>query len=63
MEALNNIPGRYQTIIDLRLIQDLKFNEIAEIMLMEQAQVRVYYKRGLNLLYKEYLQLTDGDFK
>ncbi len=63
MEALNNVPGKYQTIIDLRLIQDLKFKEIAEIMLMEPAQVRVYYKRGLNLLYKEYLQLTNGDFE
>lgn len=29
MEALNNVPGKYQTLIDLRLIQDLKFNEIA----------------------------------
>lgn len=63
MEALNNIPGKYQMLIDLRLLQDLKFNEIAEIMEMDPAQARVYYKRGLVLLYKEYSQLLKGDIK
>lgn len=63
IEALNNVSSRYQVIIDLRLVQDLKFNEIAEIMRMDPAQVRVYYKRGVMLLYKEYLQLSNGDIE
>ena len=63
MEALNNVDEKYQTLIDLRLLQDLKFNEIAEILQIDSAQVRVYYKRGLMLLYKEYLQLSKGDIK
>ena len=63
MEALDNVSGKYQTLIDLRLIQDLSFDEIAEIVQMDPAKVRVYYKRGLTLLYKEYLQLSQGDIE
>lgn len=63
MKALDNVPEKYQTLIDLRLLQDLKFNEIAEIMQIDSAHVRVYYKRGLMLLYKEYSQLLKGDIE
>ncbi len=58
MAALNRVREPYQTILDLRLIQELKFAEIAEIVEVSEATARVYYGRGLKMLRKEYETLT-----
>lgn len=54
MEALSNVKEKYRVILDLRLIQDLKFSEIAEILNLKEVTARVNYRRGLELLRKEY---------
>ena len=54
MKALSNVKEKYRILLDLRLIQDLKFAEIAEVLGLKEVTARVYYKRGLELLRKEY---------
>lgn len=58
MAALSQVQEPHQTILDLRLIQELKFAEIAEIMEIREATARVYYGRGVKMLRKEYEALT-----
>lgn len=54
MEALDRIPEKYKILIDLRLIQDLKFSQIANILALDETITRVYFNRGLKALNKEY---------
>ncbi len=58
MAAMNQIPKTYLILLNLRLIQDLRFSQIAEIMEMEEAKARVYYSRGVKMLGKAYRRLT-----
>lgn len=60
IKALEQVKEPYQVILDLRLIQDLKFSRIAEIMQMDEAITRVYFQRGVKMLKKEYEKLAEG---
>lgn len=61
MQALEHVQENYRVLLELRLIQDLKFAQIAEIVREDEAKVRVYYGRGLKLLGKEYRLLSGRD--
>ena len=61
MQALERVHEKYRLLLELRLIQDLKFAQIAEIVREDEAKVRVYYGRGLKILGKEYQLLTGRD--
>ena len=61
MQALDRVHEKYRLLLELRLIQDLKFAQIAEIVREDEAKVRVYYGRGLKILGKEYQLLTGRD--
>lgn len=61
IRALERVPEKYRILLDLRLIHDLKFAEIAQIVEEDEAKVRVYYGRGAKLLGKEYRLLAGRD--
>ncbi|MCQ4637343.1 RNA polymerase sigma factor [Anaerovorax odorimutans] len=62
MEAFKRVREKYRILLDLRLIQDLKFSQIAIIMQMEEGTARVYYGRAVKMLDKEYRQIVgEGD--
>lgn len=60
MKALEQVKEPYQIILDLRLIQDLKFAEIAEVVQLDEAITRVYFQRGVKMLKREYEALVKG---
>lgn len=62
MAALERVREKYRILLDLRLVQDLKFSQIATILQMEEGTVRVYYGRAVKMLDKEYRQIVgEGD--
>lgn len=63
MHALEQVPEHYRILLELRLIQDLKFSQIADIMQMDVGKIRVYYGRGVKLLSKVYHHMIGEDDK
>ena len=56
--ALNQLPEPYQTILQLRYIQELDYPEIAKITHKTENNLRVMVKRGLDKL-----RVTLGDYE
>ena len=51
--ALDNLPNQYRTIIILRYFEDLKINEIAEVLDMNINTIKTRLYKGLELLRVE----------
>ena len=56
--ALARLPGVYNTVVDLRINNDLNFREIAERLKKPLNTVKSQYRRGISLLKK--ILLTDS---
>ena len=50
LSALNRLPELYQTVLKLKLVEELKYSEIAEITGRSENNLRVIVKRGLDKL-------------
>ena len=61
MKAISRIPDPYRTILELRLIYDYPFHEIAESLPLKEGTTRVYFCRAVEMLAEEYHKLTKGD--
>ena len=57
MVALSQLEEPYREILELRMIQDLKFAEIAQIVNLKDSATRTHYTRALRQLKKEYCLL------
>ncbi|MEK7812122.1 MAG: sigma-70 family RNA polymerase sigma factor [Candidatus Desantisbacteria bacterium] len=49
-EAINSLPGKYQEVITLRHIQDLSYEEIAEILYLSVSNVKTRIHRARKIL-------------
>lgn len=59
--ALAQLPGAYNTVVNLRINDDLNFREIAERLKKPLNTVKSQYRRGISLLKK--ILLTDSHKK
>jgi len=56
LTALNQLPELYQTVLKLKLIEELEYPEIAEITGKNENNLRVIVKRGLDKLRSNLLE-------
>ena len=49
-EAVKHLPAKYQLVIDLRYIQDLSYEEIAEVLQVPLNTVKVHLNRAKKAL-------------
>jgi RNA polymerase sigma-70 factor (ECF subfamily) len=56
--ALAQLPGAYNTVVNLRINSDLSFREIAERLNKPLDTVKSHYRRGISLMKK--ILLTDS---
>lgn len=52
-EKINHLPDGYRMVINLHLIDEMDFDEIAEIMNIKPSSVRAHYSRAKEKLRKE----------
>ena len=50
LTALNQLPELYQTVLNLKLVEELEYSEIAEITGKKENNLRIIFKRGLEKL-------------
>lgn len=50
LTALNQLPELYQTVVSLKLVEELEYSEIAEITGKKENNLRIIYKRGMDKL-------------
>ncbi|MDD5605938.1 MAG: RNA polymerase sigma factor [Patescibacteria group bacterium] len=50
IDALNHLPEMYQTVLKLKLIEQLEYSEISDITGKTENNLRVIFKRGLDHL-------------
>lgn len=61
--ALSRLRRIYREILELRLINELPFEQIANLLELNGATARVRYKRGLEYLREEYMKVSGGEKK
>ena len=59
-EAINTLPGKYRAVLILRHLQELTYEEIAQVLNLPVGTIKTHLFRARNLL-KERLQLLDRD--
>lgn len=61
IKALYQVKEEYFEVLRLRMIEDLSYKEIAEVLNMKEATARTRYRRGLDCLKEEYVKVTGGE--
>lgn len=61
IKALYQVEGDFREVVRLRIIEDLDYKEIAEILDMKEGTVRTRYRRGLICLREEYAKVIGGE--
>jgi RNA polymerase sigma-70 factor (ECF subfamily) len=59
-QAINTLPGKYRAVLILRHLQELTYEEIAQVLSLPVGTIKTHLFRARNLL-KERLQLLDRD--
>ena len=56
--AINQIPGKYKTVLELSIFQGLKHTAISEELGISESTSRVYLSRALELIRKDFKSLA-----
>ncbi len=59
-EAINHLEEKYRNVIILKYLQDLKIDEIAEILQCPQGTVKTWLRKALELLRQYFNEKEDG---
>ena len=61
-EHLSNLPAKYQIVLVLRHLQEMTYEEMAEILTMPIGTIKTHLFRARNLL-KERLEALEHEWK
>ncbi len=61
IKALYQVEEKFREVLWLRIIEDMKYEEIAEILDMKEGSIRTRYRRGLICLKEEYAKVIGGE--
>ena len=62
-KCLKTLKDKYRIILNLYLIEDYNHREISELLDLKESTVRNQYRRGKNLLLKEFTKQSTHGFK
>lgn len=61
MEAFRGVKEEYRDVLWLRIMEEMSYAEIAEVLVMKEATARTKYRRGLIYLKAAYEKVTGGE--